>query len=106
MRLVLVARMAAWWFRAMAELEKVAVTGLGFCSALGEHPHHGLHRGESGINHDPELERLPHQTVARVRSLDLRPWLKRRKDRKLMARPAQLALSAAGNAMSGCWLAI
>ncbi len=83
----------------MANGERVAVTGLGFASALGIDPHLAMKRGESGVAYHPNLDRLPHSRAARVGRLDLRPWLKRRKDKKLMARPSQLALSAAGHAL-------
>jgi 3-oxoacyl-(acyl-carrier-protein) synthase len=56
--------------------------------------------GESAVMDQVELQGLPHSTAAVIGRVDLRPWLKRRKDQKLMARPARLALSAAGVALS------
>jgi 3-oxoacyl-(acyl-carrier-protein) synthase len=84
----------------MAESIEVVVTGLGFCTALGIDPWAAMQRGEVGVVENEELSRLPHKTAAVVDRVDLRPRLKRRKDRKLMARPAQLALSAAGQAIA------
>ncbi|MEC8194037.1 MAG: beta-ketoacyl synthase N-terminal-like domain-containing protein [Myxococcota bacterium] len=74
----------------------VAVTGVGLCTPLGEFPHHG---DRTALEHRDDLVGLPHTTAASVASIQLRPWLKRRKDRKLMARPSQLALAAAGPAL-------
>ena len=84
----------------MREDQVIVVTGTGFCTALGAEPASAIQRGESAVMEQDELHRLPHRKVARVGKVDLRPWLKRRKDRKLMARPAQLALAAAGPALS------
>jgi 3-oxoacyl-(acyl-carrier-protein) synthase len=84
----------------MSEPINVVVTGVGFCTALGADPWAAMQRGEVGVAENEELLRLPHKTAAVVGRVDLRPWLKRRKDRKLMARPAQLALSAAGQALT------
>ena len=77
----------------------VVVTGVGFCSALGSDPRSAIVEGASAVREQEELHRLPHRHAARVDTVDLRPWLKRRKDRKLMARPSQLGLAAAGIAM-------
>jgi len=84
----------------MTEFSDVVVTGVGFCTALGDDPWAAMQRGETGVAENEELVRLPHTTAAVVERIDLRAWLKRRKDRKLMARPAQLALSAAGQALT------
>ena len=55
-----------------------------------------------GLRDHPSLAHLPCGGVAGcVEGLDLKPWLRRRKDRKVMARPSQLALVAAGMALDG-----
>jgi len=58
-----------------------------------------MSRGETAVHDSDDLKELPHKTAAVVERIDLRPWLKRRKDRKLMARPSQLALAAGGMAL-------
>ena len=83
----------------MYERTDVVVTGVGFCTALGPEPHAAIAQGNSAVREHDELHRLPHRRAAPIDAVDLRPWLKRRKDRKLMARPAQLALAAAGIAV-------
>ena len=92
--------MAAWCFHTMGDNHTIVVTGVGFCTALGSEPGAAMRRGESAVVEQEDLLRLPHHCAARVAKVDLRPWLKRRKDRKLMARPAQLALDAAGHALT------
>lgn len=79
-------------------MHEVVVTGMGLCTALGEAP---FERSDSGVAPHPELDGLRHTTAAVIDRVELRAWLKRRKDRKLMARPAQLALAAAGPALHG-----
>ena len=83
----------------MNEEPAVVVTAVGFCTALGLDPLTAIQQGASGVRPHEELHRLPHRHAARIDKVDLRPWLKRRKDRKLMARPSQLALAAAGQAI-------
>ena len=83
----------------MHERNDVVVTGVGFCTALGSEPWAAIARGDSAVREHDEFHHLPHRHAARIETVDLRPWLKRRKDRKLMARPAQLALAAAGSAV-------
>ncbi len=77
-------------------MAEVVVTGMGMCTAMGPFPDF---KHEPAVAHSKELEGLPHTTAAVIDSIDLKPWLKRRKDRKLMARPSQLALAAAGAAL-------
>lgn len=77
---------------------RAAVLAVGVVCALGEDPEavraalaagqRGLLVGEGGL-------------AGRVPGPDLRPWLQRRKDTKLLARPAVLALAAAGRALEG-----
>jgi len=83
----------------MTDATTVVVTGLGFCTALGTDPAAAIARGEIAVGESDDLTELPHRTAAVVDRIDLRPWLKRRKDRKLMARPSQLALAAGGLAL-------
>ncbi len=84
---------------------RLAITGIGLVTPLGCEPSGVALRAlesRSVLQADPELEGLPSDLSARVPSIDLKPWLKRRKDRKLMVRAAQLALPAAGRAL-GDW---
>ncbi len=57
--------------------------------------------GRSSLAPQAGLSALPDATAAVVAGPDLRPWLKRRKDAKLLARPSELALAAAGAALQG-----
>ncbi len=81
----------------------VDVAGWGLLCALGADVSTvaaKLRAGEVGLSVDALLERMPGPSVAgRVDGPDLRPWLLRRKDKKLMARPSQLALVAFGEAL-------
>lgn len=80
------------------------VRGLGLRCALGSAPAEVLARlaaGESAVRAHPDLWPLRDGRAARVEGLELRPWLRHPKDAKLMARPACLALPAAGDAISG-----
>jgi len=87
----------------------VVVTGLGICCALGDDPsavERGVVAGLSGVRSHPKLGDLPggdgHDHAGWVTGpKTLRAALKRRKDRKLLARPAQLALVAADSAVAG-----
>ena len=92
--------MDAWWCLVMSEADAIVVTGIGLCTPLGPDPVEAINGGESAVMEQDDLQGLPHTTAAVVGRVDLRPWLKRRKDQKLMARPARLALSAAGTALS------
>ena len=84
----------------MADTSQVVITSLGFCTPLGNVPVSALARGESAVAEQDTLSGLPHRTAAVVDKIDLRDALKRRKDRKLMARPSQLALASAAQALS------
>ncbi len=81
------------------------VTGLGLVCALGTDAaavFQALQGGASGLSAAPDLARMPGSALAgRVVHLDLGRWLQRRKDRKLMARPSELALPAFGQALGG-----
>lgn len=81
----------------------VRVAGWGLQCALGSNVPMVAARllaGEVGLSPDPLLARMPGPSVAgRVEGPNLRPWLLRRKDKKLMARPSQLALVAFGEAL-------
>lgn len=80
----------------------MVVTGIGLVSALGLLPHEvgaAVADGRSGIEPcDGLLTHLPIQGVARCEG-DVRPLLRRRKDRKLIPRAAQLAIIAAHRAL-------
>ena len=84
----------------------LAVTGVGLCSALGSCPDEvkrKMIRGDSGLRPHPSLGMLPGGDLAGwVDGVELRPWLRKRKDRKLLARAAALSLVAAGEAL-GVW---
>ena len=91
--------MEASWFLDMGEAPSVVITSLGFCTPLGTDPVTAVARDESAVREQDALSGLLHQTAAVVEKIDLRGVLKRRKDRKLMARPSQLALAAAAEAL-------
>lgn len=84
----------------------ISLSGWGLVCALGDDVPavvQALAAGQTGLTEHPPLARMPGPKVAGVaRNLDLRRWLKRRKDQKLMARPSQLLLPAAGCAL-GAW---
>lgn len=77
---------------------RLAITGLGLCTPLALDL---LCTEASAVLPREDLAGLPDDRSAMVERVDLRAWLKRRKDRKLMARAAQLALAAAGPAAQG-----
>lgn len=82
---------------------RLRVDAIGLVSAVGGDPATlvGLAPG-AGLRAHPPLAHLPGGPLAGVvEGPDLKPWLRRRKDRKVMARPSQLALAAAGPAMAG-----
>ncbi|MSQ02557.1 MAG: hypothetical protein EXR71_11835 [Myxococcales bacterium] len=55
----------------------------------------------AGLRVHPPLSALPSALAGVVDGPDLVPWLKRRKDARLLPRAAELALPAAGRALSG-----
>ena len=81
----------------------VGVAGWGLQCALGSDVGAvaaRLQAGDVGLSHDAALARMPGPSLAgRVDGPNLRPWLLRRKDKKLMARPSQLGLVAFGEAL-------
>lgn len=83
---------------------RVAVTGLGVVCPLGLTPEDladALAAGRSGLSQNPALAVLEDDRAGKVAKVPVRAWLKRRKDRKLMARASELALAAAGPALDG-----
>ena len=82
-------------------MNDVVVTGLGACCAIGKEIDdliRALEEGQSGIEApDDEVGFLPVSGIGRC-TLDVRPLLKRRKDRKLLPRAAHLAIFAAHRA--------
>lgn len=82
---------------------RLRIDGVGVVSPVGSEPSALLGAAPgAGIGPHPTLEALPGGSDAGiVAGPDLKPWLRRRKDRKVMARPSQLALAAAGAAMVG-----
>jgi 3-oxoacyl-(acyl-carrier-protein) synthase len=85
----------------MLESDAIVVTGIGLCTPLGTDPASAIRAGRGAVAPQDELSQMPHHTAAVIERIDLRRWLKRRKDIKLMARPSQLALAAAGLAVEG-----
>lgn len=83
----------------------VVISGLGLVTPLGTTPEQhiaALTEGRTAIRPRDDLALLPSSDAAWVDKVDLRSWLVRRKDRKLLSRAAQLALPAAGVAL-GDW---
>lgn len=79
-----------------------SVLGLGLRCALGEEPASVLARldaGESAVALQPHLWPLSEGRAAMAPDPGLRPWLRHPKEAKLFARPAALALPAAGEAL-------
>lgn len=83
-------------------MRAVAVTGLGVVCPIGLTPEAvvaAVQGGESALEPVAALQHLPDDRAGRVAKIPVRAWLKRRKDRKLMARASELALAAAGPAL-------
>lgn len=82
-------------------MREVVVTGLGACCALGTDLNTIVHRWNEGstgvVRPSDEMACLPISGVAPC-DVDVRPLLKRRKDRKLLPRAAHLAIVAAHEA--------
>lgn len=80
---------------------KVAVTGVGVRCALGDDPSAvvaGLAEGRSGLRPAGDVRDHLYDGLGLV-DVDVRPFLKRRKDRKLLPRAAVLGLPAAVDAL-------
>jgi len=85
-------------------MRPVAVTGVGLVTPLGNDLSAVQARfvaGDTAVTVQAGLRGLPWDGAALVDGPDLGPWLKRKKDRKLMPRAAVLALPAAGAALAG-----
>ncbi len=83
----------------------VAISGVGLVTPLARSVSElsdALEQQRSALQPSDELAQLPSDVAGRVGRVDLKPWLIRRKDRKLLSRAAQLALPAAGAAL-GDW---
>ncbi len=81
---------------------EVVVTGVGVVCALGDDPHAvnaALDTGACGLAPCDDLRDILPLTGFGLASVDIRPLLKRRKDRKLMPRAAELALWASFHAL-------
>lgn len=82
----------------------IAITGLGLACPVGSEPMAALtalQTGQSGLVAHPPLHALPGTRAGVVERPGFRPYLRRRKDAKLMTRAARLALAAAGDALQG-----
>jgi 3-oxoacyl-[acyl-carrier-protein] synthase II len=83
-------------------LRDVAITGLGLVCSLGTDPiavGEAIRAGRTGISRAGDVrDRLPIPGLARC-DVDCGPLLKRKKDRKLLPRAAELALVAAAAAL-------
>lgn len=82
----------------------MVITGVGLVSALGDDAVAVgalIRAGVSGLRPLDVLASLPDPSAAVAAGPDLKPWLKRRKDAKLLPRSAELALAAAGDALRG-----
>ncbi|MFT5682364.1 MAG: 3-oxoacyl-(acyl-carrier-protein) synthase [Myxococcota bacterium] len=81
---------------------EVAITAVALDCALGADGDAvaAILAGEVGVRPHPPLSWLP-SDLAGLATPSHRPWLKRRKDAKLMTRAARLGLSVCGRAVSG-----
>jgi len=83
----------------------VVISGVGLVTPLACSPSEltdALAHQRSALQPCDDLAQLPSDLAGAVGRVDLKPWLIRRKDRKLLSRAAQLALPAAGSAL-GTW---
>lgn len=88
----------------MRGASEVVVTQVGLTTALGDDPGAllaALDGGLSALRPSAVLAHLPDPRAGVVAGPDLKAWLKRRKDAKLLPRSAELVLAAAGRALSG-----
>ncbi len=82
----------------------VGVLAIGLVTPIGDEPVAVVGRaraGETAVRASEKLRDLPDARAALVEGPDLKPWLKRRKDARLLPRAAELALPAAGRALLG-----
>ena len=78
------------------------VLGIGICTPVGDDPRVVVERvaaGHTALAPQPWLSALPDPRAAVVDGPDLSGWLTRKKDARLLARAARLALPAAGRAL-------
>jgi 3-oxoacyl-(acyl-carrier-protein) synthase len=78
------------------------VLGIGIVTPLGDDPRAVVERvvaGHTALAPQPHLAALPYPRAAVVDGPDLGGWLTRKKDARLLARAARLALPAAGRAL-------
>ena len=83
----------------MSAHHEVVITGVGLVSALGDDAGAVgalIRAGVSGLRPLDVLASLPDSSAGLVAGPDLKPWLKRRKDAKLLPRSAELALGSSG----------
>ncbi len=78
------------------------ILGVGIVTPLGDDVAEvltAIREGRSALAPQPHLEALPEPRAACVQGPDLTGWLARKKDARLLARAARLALPAAGRAL-------
>ena len=83
----------------------IRVLSVGCVTPLGDDPRAvcaAVRAGASALAPHPALVHLPDDRAAVCAGPDLGPWLRRRKDARLLARAAALAMPAAGRALAGC----